>query len=127
MTINTLNNILYTALKNSNDENIKKITDIYTYLPKNAKFPYLFIEYKNIAINNSYENDIYCVVLNLHLYDKNTSNTNILSIYNSVKNILETIENSDVIDISINNIENKFDNNNQYFDVIIQAQIIIKE
>jgi len=122
--LNIINNIIYKTLKESNDKNIKKLTGIYTYLPKNTIFPYLFIECTNINKNNDYLEDIYNISVCLNIYDNNNSNINILEIVNSVKNEILKINNDNIIDVNLINIKNSFNNELiPYFKSLVNFEI----
>ncbi len=126
--LSLLNGIIYNSLKNSDDKYIKIINGIYTYLPKNPIFPYIFIEYINIKQFDTFESNIYKFELNLKIYDKCTSSTNILNITDSVKDLLKNITAENILDIRIYDIKNNFNNNLfPYFESIINTVFLVHE
>lgn len=124
--LNLLNNLIYNALKNSDNEFIKNIENIYTSLPKEPIFPYIFIESGNIKKCNNYQENIYEVDVSIKIYNKNKSSTDVLNIVNSVQNVVENIEHNNILDINILKISNNFNNSLfPYFESIVNVCFLV--
>ena len=126
--LNLLNGIIYNSIKNSDSKYIKKFDNIYTFLPKNALFPYIFIECKNVMKDCSYKCNTYTVETNINIYDDNTSNLDILNATNDIQNIIENINCENILDINITNINNSFNNSLQpYYKTTISVGFLVIE
>ena len=126
--INYVSSFLYNLLTSSNDSNINSLEGIYTsYLPKELNFPYLFIEYKNIKNCDDYGKNVYDIELNINIYDNQNSNSFILEIVDTIENLINSINDSNIIDAKVLKIEHNFNNDLvPFFSSIINVKLIIE-
>lgn len=131
--LSKIQKIICNILENNNNEILEGINNIYTYIPKNAVKPYIFIENKKFLDRSNFVDKIFFIELNLNIFDENTSNLNILNISEQIviclKNLINSVvEDLKILNISICNIENFFDNSliPTYINKI-NLEILVKE
>lgn len=124
--LNLLNSLIYNSLKNSNNEYIRILNDIYTFLPKNPIFPYIFLECKNIVICNNYNSNLYNINMSIKIYNKEVAAINSLNIVNAVQKTIENIKHENILDINIIEMKNNFNNGLfSYFESVIDINFLI--
>ncbi|HSQ98017.1 MAG TPA: hypothetical protein VLL98_04855 [Rickettsiales bacterium] len=128
--ISEVQKTIYNCLNGQTSTNFSNLQGIFTYIEKNSDFPYIFISTNKIENLSTFSKNIYSYSIGVNVFDKNTSNSFVVSIAEEIKSIFSDISNFttndyEILDIKFKEINISLESNNTIWKSEINFEFII--
>lgn len=100
--VQDIQKLVYTFVSN-NKQHIK----VYSCSNKDIKFPYIILELEKIKSEENFTNKKYEISINIKIFDKNETNTQIIEISNELRENITKLSNTKIRDSIIIDIINE--------------------
>lgn len=107
--VQEIQKLIYSLLKDMNN-----ILNLYSCPNKNVDFPYAIIETDKINVENNFNNNLYEITINIKIFDKNETNTQITNTANEIKKEILKLFNIEFKNYTIIDVISTIDNIRMY-------------
>lgn len=107
--VQEIQKLVYSFLKNMDN-----VLNVYSCPNKNVNFPYVIIETDKIEVENNFNNNLYEITVNIKIFDKNETNTQITNTASDIKNEILKLFNIELKNYTIIDVVSTIDNIRMY-------------